>query len=77
MTIDLHATEGRSWRLTLNADGVRCDDLTADAEPGDMVMRGAASELVLYFYERVPLDDLETIGDPEPMKLLAEWDPNA
>ncbi|WP_371664654.1 maleylpyruvate isomerase N-terminal domain-containing protein [Streptomyces sp. NBC_00280] len=76
-TIDLHATEGRSWRLTLNADGVRCDDLAADAEPGDMAMRGAASELILYFYARVPLDGLETTGDTEPMDQLAEWDPNA
>ncbi len=76
-TIDLHTTEGRSWRLTLNADGVRCDDLPADAEPGDMAMRGAASELVLYFYDRVPLDGVETTGDTEPMEQLAEWDPNA
>lgn len=32
-TIDLHTTEGRSWRLSLDAAGVRCDDLAADAEP--------------------------------------------
>ncbi|MFE0012700.1 hypothetical protein ACFVZX_40410, partial [Streptomyces erythrochromogenes] len=75
-TIDLHATEGRSWRLTLDADGVRCDDLAAGAEPGDLAMRGTASELVLYFYARVPLDGLETIGDTEPMEQLADWDPN-
>jgi hypothetical protein len=42
-----------------------------------MAMRGAASELVLYFYERVPLDGLETTGDTEPMEQLADWDPNA
>jgi hypothetical protein len=76
-TIDLHTTEGRSWRLTLDAGGVRCDDLAADAEPGDMAMRGAASELVLYFYERLPLDGVETTGDTEPMEQLADWDPNA
>lgn len=80
-TIDLHTTEGRSWRLTLNADGVRCDDLATDlatdAEPGDLVMRGAASDLVLYFYERLPLDSLENTGDTEPMEQLADWDPNA
>lgn len=76
-TIDLHATEGGSWRLTLDADGVRCDDLAADAEPGDMVMRGAASEMVLYFYDRVPFDGLEITGDSEPMEQLAEWDPTA
>ncbi|MGW3892326.1 hypothetical protein ACWD69_26900 [Micromonospora chokoriensis] len=76
-TIDLHTTEGPSWRLILNADGVRCDDLADDAEPGDLAMRGAASELVLYFYARVPLGDLETTGDTEPMERLADWDPNA
>lgn len=76
-TIDLHATEGGSWRLTLNADGVHCDDLADDAEPGDMTVRGAASELVLYCYDRVPLDGLEITGDAEPMEQLANWDPNA
>jgi uncharacterized protein (TIGR03083 family) len=76
-TIDLHAAEGRSWRLTLDAGGVRCDDLTTGAEPGDMVIRGRASDLVLYFYDRLPLDGLEITGDAEPMERLAEWDPNA
>ncbi|AWT46448.1 MULTISPECIES: maleylpyruvate isomerase family mycothiol-dependent enzyme [Streptomyces] len=76
-TIDLHAAEGGSWRLTLDADGVRCDDLAADAEPADLTMRGPASELVLYFYDRLPFDDLEITGDTEPMERLAEWDPTA
>ncbi|MEY9904874.1 uncharacterized protein (TIGR03083 family) [Catenulispora sp. MAP12-49] len=76
-TIDLHAAEGGSWRLTLNADGVRCDDLAADAEPGDLVTRGAASEVVLYLYDRIPFDSLENTGSTEPMDQLAEWDPNA
>jgi uncharacterized protein (TIGR03083 family) len=76
-TIDVHATEGRSWRLTLNADGVRSDDLADDAEPGDLAVRGAASELVLYLYARIPFDALEITGDTEPMEQLAEWDPTA
>ncbi|MEA5362489.1 maleylpyruvate isomerase N-terminal domain-containing protein [Amycolatopsis sp., V23-08] len=76
-TIDLHATEGRSWRLTLDTDGVRCDDLAADAEPGDAAMRGPASELVLCFYDRVSLDGLEITGDIEPVERLAAWDPDA
>ncbi|MER5867364.1 maleylpyruvate isomerase family mycothiol-dependent enzyme [Kitasatospora sp. NPDC002040] len=75
-TIDLHSTEGRSWRLTLNADGIRSDALAADAEPGDLAIRGPASELVLYCYDRIPLDRLETTGTTEPMDRLAEWDPN-
>ncbi|WP_030464645.1 maleylpyruvate isomerase family mycothiol-dependent enzyme [Kitasatospora sp. NRRL B-11411] len=75
-TIDLHATEGGSWRLTLDPGGVRCTDLAADAEPGDLVVRGTASELVLYFYARTPFEGLEITGDTEPMEQLAEWDPN-
>ncbi|GAB3939566.1 hypothetical protein GCM10027614_22030 [Micromonospora vulcania] len=42
-----------------------------------MAVRGAASDLVLYLYDRVPLDGLESTGDTEPMEQLAEWDPNA
>ncbi|VVJ21842.1 Uncharacterised protein [Amycolatopsis camponoti] len=76
-TIDLHTTEGRSWRLTLDADGVRRGDLAADAEPGDAAMRGTASELVLCFYEHVPLDSLEITGDIEPVEQLAAWEPDA
>ncbi|MEY9928981.1 uncharacterized protein (TIGR03083 family) [Catenulispora sp. GP43] len=76
-TIDLHAAEGGSWRLTLNADGVRADGLAADAEPGDMVVRGTANELVLYLNDRTPLDSLEITGTSEPMEQLAEWDPTA
>ncbi|MEV7171282.1 maleylpyruvate isomerase family mycothiol-dependent enzyme [Streptomyces sp. NPDC093224] len=76
-TIDLHAAEGRSWRLTLDASGVRCDGLAGGTEPGDLVMRGTASDLVLYFYARLPMDALENTGDTRPMEQLAEWDPNA
>ncbi|GLZ78186.1 hypothetical protein Afil01_29930 [Actinorhabdospora filicis] len=76
-TIDLHITEGGSWRVSLNADGVRCDDLAADAEPGDMVMRGSASDMVLYFYDRISYNGLEISGDTEPMDQLAVWDPDA
>ncbi|GLY44594.1 hypothetical protein Amsp01_106170 [Amycolatopsis sp. NBRC 101858] len=76
-TIDLRTNEGRAWRLTLNTIGVRCDDLAADAEPGDVAMRGAASELVLCFYERVGLDGLELTGDIEPVEQLAGWNPDA
>ncbi|MFF4344078.1 maleylpyruvate isomerase family mycothiol-dependent enzyme [Kitasatospora sp. NPDC001540] len=75
-TIDLHAAEGGSWRLTLDARGVRCDGLAADAQPGDLVVRGPASDLVLYFYARLPFDRLEITGDTAPMDRLAEWDPN-
>ncbi|WP_329501455.1 hypothetical protein [Kitasatospora herbaricolor] len=50
------------------------------AGPGDQRSSGPAriqEELVLCFYDRIPLDGLETTGDAEPMEQLAEWDPNA
>jgi len=40
-------------------------------------MRGTASELVLFVYDRVPLDGLQITGDIEPLEQLAGWDPNA
>ena len=49
----------------------------AHAQPDDMTMRGTASELVLFVYDRVPLDGLQITGDIEPLEQLAGWDPNA
>ncbi len=33
-SVDYHATEGRSWRVSLAADGVRVDPVAADARRG-------------------------------------------
>ncbi|MEH1127823.1 maleylpyruvate isomerase N-terminal domain-containing protein [Micromonospora sp. CPCC 206061] len=82
--VDYHATEGRSWRLWLSADGARAGSLpipgtmpaTACGEDPDAAARGAASELVLLFYGRIPLDSLKLDGDRRHFDLLIAWDPD-
>ncbi len=84
--VDYHATDGRSWRLSLSADGARAARLpspgTAHASAGgeDMTaagasLRGTASELVLALYGRVPVDSLELDGDRHLFDLLLAWEP--
>jgi uncharacterized protein (TIGR03083 family) len=77
--IDFHATEGRSWRLSLSADGARATRLP---EPGPATeagaaARGTAAELVLVFYDRNPIDSLAIEGDGHLLELLRDWDPDA
>lgn len=73
--VDYHATEGRSWRHRLSADGAQADGLpAADGDP-DASARGTAGELVLAFYGRLPLDSLELDGNRRLFDQLVEWDP--
>jgi uncharacterized protein (TIGR03083 family) len=74
-TLDYHATEGRSWRLRLSAGGGRVTRLT-EPGPADASVWGTASELVLLFYGRVPLDSLKLDGDRRIFEQLIEWDPD-
>ncbi|GIF21636.1 uncharacterized protein (TIGR03083 family) [Actinoplanes tereljensis] len=71
--VDYHATEGRSWRLWLAADGVRV--ASPDAGPADASLRGTASDLVLALYLRIPVDSLEVSGDGQIFDQLIDWDP--
>jgi len=84
--VDYHATEGRSWRLWLSADGARTARLpqpgavsaTAageDPDAPDASARGTASELVLVMYGRIPLDSLKLDGDRRLFDQLIAWDP--
>ncbi|MEU1844984.1 maleylpyruvate isomerase family mycothiol-dependent enzyme [Micromonospora sediminicola] len=75
--VDYHATEGRSWRQQLSADGVRADRLPGptDAGAADVSARGTAGELVLAFYGRIPMDSLDLEGDRGLFDLLDEWEP--
>ncbi|MEU3956207.1 maleylpyruvate isomerase family mycothiol-dependent enzyme [Streptomyces achromogenes] len=77
-TVDYHATEGRSWRLMLSADGARPARLP---EPGtapaaDASLRGTAGELVLVMYGRIPADSLKADGDRRLFDQLLAWDPD-
>ena len=78
--VDFHATEGRSWRLTLSAEGGRTTRIptpgtAADqgVEAADASVRGTASELVLNLYERMPLSALQLDGDRGLFDQLAAW----
>ncbi|WP_335983035.1 maleylpyruvate isomerase family mycothiol-dependent enzyme [Streptomyces sp. CA2R106] len=84
--VDYHATGGRSWRNWLSGDGARAARLPAPGAPeaaatreapetADASAEGAAGELVLAFYGRVPLDSLELDGDRGVFDQLVAWDP--
>nr|WSY57813.1 maleylpyruvate isomerase family mycothiol-dependent enzyme [Streptomyces sp. NBC_00886] len=75
--VDYHATEGRSWRLTLSADGARATPLPTPAAPADAALHGTAGELVLALYGRIPVDSLKLDGDRRVFDLLLAWDPGA
>ncbi|MFD0484597.1 maleylpyruvate isomerase N-terminal domain-containing protein [Kineococcus sp. GCM10028916] len=78
--VDYHATEGRSWRLRLSRHGARAAQLTSatgpDTDPADASATGSASDLVLFFYDRIPLESLAAEGDRRIFDRLAEWDPS-
>ena len=80
--VDYHATEGRSWRLWLSADGARAarlpvDGTSADPDAADASARGTASDLVLVMYDRIPVDSLAVEGDRRLFDQLQAWDPDA
>jgi len=74
-TVDYHATEGRSWRLALSADGAR---VTRGSAPtaADATAWGTANELVLFFYGRISVDALKHDGDRRVFEQLIAWDPD-
>jgi hypothetical protein len=79
--VDVHAAEGPSWRVTLSAAGSSVSrlDVSAtgrglDVAAADASVRGSASDLVLMFYGRVPLQSVELGGNVTVLTLLREWD---
>ena len=75
-TVDYHATEGRSWRVDLSAAGARVTDLPEPAGvAASASATGTASDLVLWFYGRIPADTLKLDGDPQIFDQLIAWDP--
>jgi uncharacterized protein (TIGR03083 family) len=84
-TVDFQATEGRSWRYALSADGARTTRLTTAEDPAqasgpsegsDASAEAAASDLVLAFYDRIPIDSLRLQGDRTQFALIWAWDPD-
>ena len=83
--VDYEATEGRSWRLWLSADGARVARRAGADAPGsaatgrdtaDTRATGTASEIVLAaFYGRRPLEALTIEGDRRVVDRLIAWEP--
>ncbi|MFG2076416.1 maleylpyruvate isomerase family mycothiol-dependent enzyme [Nonomuraea maritima] len=76
--IDFHASEGRSWRLSLSADGartVRIPGPGTEPDAASFSARGTANELVLILHNRIPIDSLELDGDRRVFEQLSAWDP--
>ncbi|GII34982.1 maleylpyruvate isomerase family mycothiol-dependent enzyme [Planotetraspora mira] len=85
--VDFHASEGRSWRLLLSADGARTTRFpglgtisatTAGQDPDAAAAsaRGTASELVLILHDRIPINSLKLDGDRRLFEQLSAWDPD-
>lgn len=70
--VDYRTTEGPSWRLHLTPEGARVDQLPAAA---GVTAEGSASELVLTFYDRNPLEALKLDGDRRILDQLIAWEP--
>ncbi|MFI5532902.1 maleylpyruvate isomerase family mycothiol-dependent enzyme [Kitasatospora sp. NPDC051853] len=76
---DFEATEGRVWRLTLDAAGAAAVALAPGEEHAAPTgsVRGTASDLVLMFYGRLPIESVKGDGEQELFHLLKDWDPEA
>jgi len=80
VVVDYHATEGRSWRIWLSADGARTARLPApaageDLAGADVCARGTANELVMFCYGRITVDSLRVEGDRRVFDQLIAWEP--
>ena len=76
-TVDVYVTEGRSWRVTLSDDGAsvrRLPDADAGSAAASAFIGGAASDVVLALYDRIPMDKLELGGDVRVVERLRAWD---
>ncbi|GAA1853546.1 maleylpyruvate isomerase family mycothiol-dependent enzyme [Asanoa iriomotensis] len=75
-TVDYHDAEGRSWRLWLSADGARTARVSEPATTAGASAQGTASELVLFFYGRLPVESMKVDGDRRHLDRLIAWDPD-
>lgn len=67
-TLHVHATDTTGeWLLRFDPDALAW---TRDHAKGDCAIRGSASDLMLFFWGRVPLQQLELFGDAAVLALL-------
>jgi uncharacterized protein (TIGR03083 family) len=69
--IALSAVEGPSWLVDLTPSGAKSGP-SAGGEPLATI-KGAASDLVLTLYKRIPLDRVEVDGDRAAVEELLTW----
>jgi uncharacterized protein (TIGR03083 family) len=69
--IALSAVEGPTWLVDLTPTGAKSDPPAA-GEPL-ATLRGAASDLVLVLYKRIPLDRVQVDGDRTAVEELLTW----
>jgi uncharacterized protein (TIGR03083 family) len=69
--IALSAVEGPTWLVDLTPSGAKADP-SAGGRPLATI-RGAASDLVLALYTRIPLDRIEVDGDREAVEQFVTW----
>ena len=69
--IALSAVEGPSWVVDLTPAGAKADP-SASGEPLATI-HGAASDLVLAVYKRIPADRVEVDGDREAVEQFLAW----
>ena len=80
--VDLLRHEGRSWRLRCPATAhrpaasARRLQRGPDPDTAGVSARGTASDLLLFFYGRIPLDSLKWDGDRRIFDQLIAWDPS-
>ncbi|MEU7579756.1 maleylpyruvate isomerase family mycothiol-dependent enzyme [Streptomyces sp. NPDC041068] len=74
--VDVHAAEGRTWHVSLSADGARITPVSAPGTAADACVQGTADELVLALHGRIPVESLKVDGDRRLLDLLWAWDPD-
>ncbi|HEX8870297.1 MAG TPA: maleylpyruvate isomerase family mycothiol-dependent enzyme [Lentzea sp.] len=72
-TVDYHATEGRSWRFRLSAEGARIGHVDGEA---DTSVTATASDFVLWFYGRIAPDAPKVEGDARFVDRIIAWEPD-
>jgi uncharacterized protein (TIGR03083 family) len=67
-TVHLHCTDvDGEWLVRLTAGSF---EVTREHAKGDTAMRASASDLLLAFWERIPLERIEVLGPPEHARSL-------
>ncbi|MFC0542990.1 maleylpyruvate isomerase N-terminal domain-containing protein [Kutzneria chonburiensis] len=73
--MNYHVTDGRSWRLEFNSDGLQVTRITAPDTDADLSVTASAADLELSMYGRIPVDQLKLDGDRRVLDQLVEWEP--